>query len=89
MASVNITLSDTDEDGGVAFRVDFDPPVEDTDIMLTPAQAEGAFIMEVMARRAQGESLSQIAAEMDEDEYGLVVGGYEPVDKEPESGGNN
>lgn len=89
MAKVDLTLSDSDEEGGVSFKVVFDPPVEDDEKDLTPAQAEGAFIMEIMVRRAQGESLQQIAEEMDEEEYGLVVGGYEPGDSEPEPEGNN
>jgi hypothetical protein len=79
MATVTLTLSDdeTDEDG-ILFKVVFDPPIEDDDQVLTAAQSEAALILEIMQRRAMGESLKQIAEEVDDDEYGRIAGGFEP-----------
>lgn len=79
MAKVNIVIEDTDDDGGVSFHVEFDPPV-DTDVsVLSAAQSEGAFIVELMQRRASGETLTQIAEEMDD--YG-TVGGFDNAEVE-------
>jgi hypothetical protein len=78
MNKVIIELSDTDDDGGVSFHVEFDPPITNDDQILTPAQAEAAFMIEVMQRRASGQTLQQIAEEMDDEEYGHTAGGYEP-----------
>lgn len=77
MAKFTLTLEDADDDGGIACRVEFDPPLTTEEVEATPAQCEGAFILEVLQRRASGQSLDQIADEMDEDEY-PSVGGYEP-----------
>lgn len=94
MATVTLTLADddTDEDG-VLFKVIFDPPLEDEDQVLTAAQSEAALILEIMQRRAMGESLKQIAEEVDDDEYGRIAGGFEPggvgfTDKKPPEGNN-
>lgn len=91
MPLITITLEDTEEVDGINFKVVFDPPIND-DTVLSAAQSEAAFILEVMQRRASGETLAEIAEEMDDDEYGRLAGGYEPggvvtEDKEPE--GNN
>lgn len=78
MAKFTLTLSDADEEGGIAAHVEWDPPLEsDDDSYATPAQCEGAFMLEVLQRRASGQTLEQIAEEMNEDEY-PSVGGYEP-----------
>lgn len=73
MASVIITISDTDSDGGVNVKAEFDPALEDDETELTPAQAEGAFLIEVIQRRGSGQTLAEIASEMNDDEYGTLV----------------
>lgn len=73
MATVNILLMDTEEEGGVTFRVEFDPPIKGDEEYLSHAQAEAAFLIEIMRRRTEGQTLVQMASEIDEDEYGEVV----------------
>lgn len=86
MAKVTIELSDSEEEGGVNCRVEFDPPVSTKDDEeVTVAQYEGAFLVEIMQRRASGQPLSQIAEEMEDDS--LAVGGLEIEATKPE--GNN
>jgi hypothetical protein len=76
MPTVTITIQDVpDSDDEVNFGVVFDPPLED-DSIITAAQSEAAFIIEVMQRRASGQNLSQMADEMDDEEFGTI----EPVD---------
>lgn len=76
MAKVTISLEDTEEEGGVACHVEFNPPVPtEDDVEVTTAQYEGAFVVEVLQRRASGQTLTQIAEEMEDDT--LAVGGLE------------
>ncbi len=76
MAKVYITLEDTEEEGGVACQVEFNPPVQtEEEIELTTAQSEGAFLVEFLQRRASGQTMSQIAEEMEDDT--VAVGGLE------------
>lgn len=79
MAEVNITLSDTDEDGGVNLRVEFDPPVTQDQEELTQAQAEGALVLEIIRLRAEGNSLAQIAEQINEEDYGTIIPGTAEV----------
>lgn len=94
MAKVTLTIADDEtEEDGVLFRVEFDPPLDD-DQIITAAQSEAALILEIMQRRAMGETLKEIAEEVDDDEYGRIAGGYEPggisfTDEKPEPEGNN
>ena len=80
MAEVKIIITDTEEVGSVNFRVEFDPPLRDDLETLTHAQAEAAFLLEVMNHRAEGLSLSEIAELIDESEYGEVVEGTKTTD---------
>jgi hypothetical protein len=75
MPTVTITIQDVPDSDEVNFGVVFDPPLED-DSIITAAQSEAAFIIEVMQRRASGQNLSQMADEMDDEEFGTI----EPVD---------
>lgn len=90
MPTVTITLQDDDsEPDAIQFKVQFDPPIND-ETVVTAAQSEAAFLLEVMQRRASGQTLQEIANEMDDDEYGRTAGGFEPggvTITEPE--GNN
>lgn len=75
MAEVKIIITDTEEDGGVNFRFEFDPPLRDDQDILTHAQAEAAFLLEVMNHRAEGLSLEEMVPLIDESEFGDVVEG--------------
>lgn len=78
MAKVTLTLTDDEtEEDGVLFRVEFDPPLT-AETVLSAAQSEAALILEIMQRRASGESLHEIADAVDDDEYGRIAGEYEP-----------
>lgn len=72
MAKVTLTLSDTDEDGGVNFKVEFDPPGEEGD-ELTAAQSEAALVIDIIRLRAEGYNLGQIAETLNEADYGDIV----------------
>lgn len=78
MPKVTMTIEDADDSGGISFSVEFNPSISNDETVLSPAQAEAAFMIEVMQRRASGQTLDQIAEEMADDEYGSVAGGYEP-----------
>jgi hypothetical protein len=80
MAKVNIVITDTEEDGGVNFRVEFDPPIREDQDYITHAQDEAGFILEIMQHRADGLTLKEIAEVMDEDEHGAVVKGTKNVE---------
>lgn len=80
MGKITVVLEDTDDDEGVSFHVEFDPPITNEDEYLTAAQAEAAFMVEIMQRRASGQTLEQIAEEMSDEEYGTTAGGYEPAE---------
>jgi hypothetical protein len=74
VAKVTLTFTDTEEDGGVNFRVEFDPPLSsDESADVTHAQAEGMFIAEIMTRRAEGQTLAEMAEEIDDADYGEVI----------------
>lgn len=73
MAKVSIILSDTEEEGGVSCHVEFSPGVDEA-TELTTAQSEGAFLIELLQRRASGQTLAQIAEEMQDD---TTFGGLE------------
>ncbi len=75
MAQVNIIITDTEEEGGVNFKVEFDPPIREDQEYITHAQDEAGFILEIMQHRADGLTLKEIAEVMDEDEHGAVVKG--------------
>lgn len=82
MAQVSITLADDGTDDGVLFRVEFDPPLKE-DSLLTAAQSEAGWLIEVMQRRASGQSLAEMAVEMDDElhEVEIALG---PGEKEEE-----
>lgn len=84
MATVTITLADDGTEDGVLFRVQFDPPLKDDD-MLTAAQSEAGWLIEVMQRRASGETLAQMAAEMDDDmhEVEIALGQRDKEEEKP------
>ncbi len=77
MAKVTITFEDSKK-GHVTMGVDFDPPVGDDDG--TPAQHFGATIMVIASRHAQGESLMDIAEDLDDEESAYVVGDTDDED---------
>lgn len=93
MPTVTITLQDDDsEPDAIQFKVQFDPPIND-ETVVTAAQSEAAFLLEVMQRRASGQTLQEIADEMEDDQYGREAGGFEPggvtLKDIPEPEGNN
>lgn len=75
MNRVIITLSDNDDEDGVNLRVEFDPPLDRDAETVSHAQAEAAFLIEIIKRRAQGQTLQEMANEVNEEEYGTVVSG--------------
>lgn len=72
MPQVTIILEDDGTDDGVLFKVQFDPPLNDDDI-LTPAQSEAGWLIEVMQRRASGETLAEMSKDMDDEYYELEI----------------
>lgn len=85
MAEVKIIISDTEE-SGVNFRIESSPPLDGTEEELTHAQAEAAFLLEIIEHRAEGFSLAEIAERVDDSEYGEVIKGtkyeYKPSGEE-------
>lgn len=64
MAQVHIIFTDTDDEN-VNLTVEFEPPVT-SESEGTPAQCEAAFMIEIMQRHAKGETLAEIAVDLDE-----------------------
>lgn len=67
MAKVIFIIEDKDDDDGVSCRVEFDPPVDsEEDLDASAAQSEAVFLLEVLQRHASGETLAEMAVDMDQ-----------------------